>query len=151
MKKIDEVVALNLPIDIIATSHGAIWRDNPAQIIELYSKWGNSYQENQITVFYGTMWQGTKKMAEAIVQGIESEDSTVSVKMFNTAKTDRNDLITEIFKSKAIVVGSPTVNNGILAEIAGLLEEIKGMKLKNKKSCNFWMLRMDRTGCQNNG
>ena len=136
-KKIEEIVALNLPVDIIATSHGAIWRDNPGQIIEQYAKWSDAYQENQITVFYATMWEGTKKMAEAIVRGIESEDSQVTVKMYNTAKTDRNDLITEIFKSKTIVVGSPTMNNSMLGEIAGLLDEIKGMKLKNKKAASF--------------
>jgi flavorubredoxin len=47
-RKLAEVIALNLPIDIIATSHGFIWRDNPMQIVEAYSKWANDYQENQL-------------------------------------------------------------------------------------------------------
>jgi anaerobic nitric oxide reductase flavorubredoxin len=45
--------------------------------------------------------------------------------------------ITEIFKSKAILVGSPTINRGVLTGIAALLEEIKGLKFKNKKAAVF--------------
>ena len=46
---------------MIATSHGIIWRDNPAQIVEKYLEWADAYQENQITIVYDTMWNGTKE------------------------------------------------------------------------------------------
>ena len=136
-KKIKEVLALNIPIDIIATSHGVIWRDNPTQIVEKYLAWANAYQENQITILYDTMWDGTKRMAEAISKGIVETDKDVNVKLFNIAKTDKNDLITEIFKSRIILVGSPTIGGGILSGVAELLEMIKGMRFKNKKAASF--------------
>ncbi|GAG56188.1 unnamed protein product, partial [marine sediment metagenome] len=124
-KKIKEVLALNIPIDIIATSHGVIWRDNPTQIVEKYLTWANDYQENQITILYDTMWDGTKRMAEAIVKGILEIDKKVNVKLYNIAKSDKNDLITEIFKSRIILVGSPTIGGGILSGVAEILEMIK--------------------------
>jgi len=65
-KKIEEFISLNLPLDIICTSHGVIWRDNPIQIVEKYMKWADNYAENQITLIYDTMWDGTKRMAEHI-------------------------------------------------------------------------------------
>ncbi len=136
-KKIKEVLSLNIPIDIIATSHGVIWRDNPTQIVEKYLTWANAYQENQITILYDTMWDGTKRMAEAIVKGILEIDKKVNVKLFNIAKTDKNDLITEIFKSRIILVGSPTIGGGILSGVAEILEMIKGMRFKNKKAASF--------------
>jgi len=136
-KKIKEVLALNIPIDIIATSHGVIWRDNPTQIVEKYLAWANDYQENQITILYDTMWDGTKRMAEAIVKGIRETDTKVNVKLYNIAKTDKNDLITEIFKSRIILVGSPTIGGGILSVVAEILEMIKGMRFKNKKAASF--------------
>lgn len=136
-RKINEVLSLNLPLDMICTSHGIIWRDNPAQIVEQYLKWADSYQENQITLLYDTMWDSTRIMAEQVAGGIREADPTITVKLFNLAKTDKNDVITEIFKSKAILVGSPTVNNGILVAVAGLIEEIKGLKFKNKKASAF--------------
>ncbi len=136
-KKIKEVLALNIPIDIIATSHGVIWRDNPTQIVEKYLSWANDYQENQITILYDTMWDGTKRMAEAITKGIREIDKKVNVKLYHIAKTDKNDIITEIFKSRIILVGSPTIGGGILSGVAEILEMIKGMRFKNKKAASF--------------
>jgi flavorubredoxin len=137
IKKIKEVLSFNLPLDIICTSHGIIWRDKPEQIVERYLKWADNYQENQITIIYDTMWNGTRVMAEKLTSGISEVDKEVNVKIFNIAKTDKNDIITEIFKSKAILVGSPTINRGILVSVAGLLEEIKGLQFKNKKAAAF--------------
>ena len=137
VKKIKEVLSFNLPFDIICTSHGIIWRDKPEQIVEKYLEWANDYQENQITIIYDTMWNGTRVMAEQIAGGIIAADKEVNVKLFNLAKSDKNDVITEIFKSKAILVGSPTINRGILVSVAGILEEIKGLQFKNKKAAAF--------------
>ena len=136
-KKIKEALAFNLPLDIICTSHGIIWRDKPEQIVEKYLNWSDDYQENQITILYDTMWNGTRVMAEKIADGISDTDKEVNVKLFNLSKTDKNDVITEIFKSKAILMGSPTINRGILVSVAGILEEIKGLKFKNKKAAAF--------------
>ncbi len=136
-KKIHEVLNLNLPIDIIATSHGVIWRDNPAHIVEKYLAWSEAYQENQITIIYDTMWEGTRKMAESIARGIHVQDADINIKIHNAAKTDKNDIITDVFKSKAVLLGSPTINRGILTSMAGLLEEIKGLGFKGKKGAAF--------------
>ena len=136
-KKINEILSMNLELNMICPSHGLIWRENPTQIVEKYLEWANGYQENQITIIYDTMWNDTRKMAEAIAKGIQNKDKEVTVKLMNTAKDDKTDVLTEVFKSKMILVGSPTVNNGYLYSIAGILEMIKGMKLKNKKAVAF--------------
>jgi len=136
-KKIKEVLSLNLTIDMIATSHGVIWRDKPTQIVEKYLEWAEAYQENQITIIYDTMYDGTKRVAESIATGIREKDKTVNIKLFNSSNNDKNDIITEVFKSKAILVGSPTVNHGILMSLAGVLEGIKGLGFKNKKAAAF--------------
>jgi flavorubredoxin len=83
------------------------------------------------------MWNGTRVMAEGIAAGLREADPAVNLKLFNLAKSDRNDVITEIFKSRALIVGSPTINRGILTSIAGLLEEVKGLKFRNKKAAAF--------------
>jgi len=136
-KKIKDVLALNLPVDIICTSHGVIWRKNPKQIIESYLKWANKYKENQITILYDTMWSGTRVMAEQIAKGITQGDASVTVKLINIGHSDKNDAITEVFKSKAILVGSPTINKGILTAVASLLEELRGLGFKDKKAAAF--------------
>lgn len=136
-KKIKEVLALNLPLDYICTSHGVIWRKDPAQIIRKYLEWADNYQENRITVVYDTMWENTRKMAEYIVEGIKQVDRDVDIRVYNMAKSDKNDVITDVFKSKGLLIGSSTINNGILSSIAAFLEEVKGLKFKNKKAFSF--------------
>jgi anaerobic nitric oxide reductase flavorubredoxin len=130
-RKIKEVVALNVPVDMICPSHGVIWRKDPLQIVKQYVQWANAYVENQITIVYDTMWDGTRRMAEAISRGITEVDKSVVVKLFNVSRSDKNDVITEIFKSKVILVGSPTINQGVLSALAAILEEIKGLKFMN--------------------
>ncbi|NMA83668.1 MAG: anaerobic nitric oxide reductase flavorubredoxin [Epulopiscium sp.] len=136
-KKIEEVLGFNLPVNMIATSHGIIWRDNPAQIIEKYLEWAKGYQEHQVTLVYDTMWNGTRRMAEAIAEGIKEVDGTLTVKLFNAAHSDKNDVIAELFKSKGILAGSSTVNKGIMSAVGGLLEMMRGLGLKNKKAAAF--------------
>lgn len=135
--KINEILKLGLPINMICPSHGLIWRRNPEEIIDQYYKWADNYSENQITILYDTMWNDTRKMAEAIARGISEEDKEIDIKVINTAKSDKTENVAEVFKSKAIIVGSPTVNNGYLYSIAGTLELIKGLKLKTKKAASF--------------
>lgn len=137
IKKIEEILSMNLPLDMICPSHGVLWRDNPSQIIELYLKWAGDYQENQITILYDTMWESTSDMAEAIAEGIKKSDSTTVIKLMHLSKKDKNDVISEIFKSKAILVGSPTVNRGVLTSIASIFEFIKSLGFKGKKAASF--------------
>ena len=136
-RKLAEIGKLNLPIDIIAPAHGVIWRDNPAQIVEAYAKWADAYQENQITVAYDTMWEGTAKLAHAVAAEISRQSPDTVVKVYNIAKTDKNELMTEVFKSKAIAVGSPTCVNDILTSVAGWLSFLKTLKFKGKKASAF--------------
>ncbi len=136
-KKLAEVLALKLPIDIIATSHGVIWRDNPGQIVEKYAAWAADYQENRITIVYDTMWDGTRALADSIAAGINEADPSITVKVFNISKSDRNDVMTEVFRSKMLVVGSPTVGNTMLSPMAGFIHFAKELKFKKKKAAAF--------------
>ena len=136
-RKIDEILKMNVPVSMICPSHGVIWRKNPLKIVAKYQEWAKAYQENQITIIYDTMWNSTRRMAECIAEGLRETDSTLTVKLFNSAVDDKNDIVTEVFKSKAILVGSPTINYGFLFSIGGIMEMIRGLKFKNKKAAAF--------------
>lgn len=136
-KKLEEITALNLPIEMIAPSHGAIWRDNPMQIVEKYAEWAQDYQEDQVTIAFDTMWEGTTKIAYSIAEEIHRQSPDTVVKVFNISKSDKNEVMTEVFKSKALAVGSPTVANSILSPVTGWLEFLKQLKFKKKKAAAF--------------
>lgn len=136
-KKIKEIKAMNLPIEMIAPSHGAIWRENPMQIVDAYAKWADNYQEDQITIVYATEWHETERLAHAIAEEIHKQSPDTVVKVFNAEHTARDDIAYEVFKSKAVVVGSPTILNGIVAGLAGFLYYLKSLKFKGKKAAVF--------------
>ena len=136
-RKIKELLSLNLTVEMICPSHGVIWRDNPMQIVETYQRWANAYKEDQITIVYDTMWQSTRLMAEAIADGIREATPQTKVLILNAAKADKNDILTEVFRSKAVLVGSPTINYGFSYAISGLLEMMRGLKFKQKKAAAF--------------
>ncbi len=137
LKKLAEIREMNLPVDIIAPSHGVVWRENPGRIVEKYAEWADAYQENQITVCYDTMWEGTAKIAHKIAEEVSRQSPDTTVKLFSIAKADKNEVMTEVFKSKAIAVGSPTATNAILSTVEGWLAFLKTLKFKNKKAAAF--------------
>jgi len=135
IRKIDEIKKLNILVDIIAPSHGIIWRKDPLQIVNKYYEWATQKNDGSVVIIYDTMWNATEKMAKAISEGLEMEG--VKFKLFNMAVNDRNDVLTEVFKTKGIIIGSPTLNNGLLPTIKPILEDLKGLKFKNKVGAAF--------------
>ncbi len=136
-KKINEFIALDLPLTMICPSHGVIWRDNPSQIVNKYLQWSSVYAENQATIIYDTMWNATRRMAESIAEGISEGNPEIKLKVFNAARSDKTAVITDIFKSKMVLVGSSTINRGILSDAGGILEQIRGLSFKKKRAAAF--------------
>ncbi|PMM06424.1 nitric oxide reductase [Vibrio kanaloae] len=135
--KIEEVLSLGVPIDVIATSHGCIWRDNATQIVEQYYEWSKAYKEDRITIVYDTMSNNTRMMADAIAKGIRKGSPETAIKVFNISKHDKNDILANIFRSKGVLVGSSTMNNVMMPQIAALLEEIHGLRFAEKRAAAF--------------
>lgn len=136
-RKVNEVVKMNLPLKLVAPSHGVIWRSHIQEIINAYLKWSDAYAEQEVVLLYDTMWNSTRVMAENIARGIKEYDDSITVKLMNTAKTDKSDVMLEAFRAKGILVGSPTYDNGYLYSVAGTLEQIRGAKLMNKAGSAF--------------
>ncbi len=135
--KIEQVLSLKLPVNMIATSHGVIWRKDPTQIVLKYMEWCQDYKEDRITILYDTMWEGTRALADEMARAIQEASPSTTVVSHCLSKFDKNDALTDVFRSKAILVGSPTIGKGILTAVAGTLEEIKGLRFKGKKAAAF--------------
>lgn len=133
--KIAELLAMELPIDVIAPSHGVIWRKDPLQIVHRYREWAAQVPERRAVVLYDTMWQATRRMAEAIGEGLA--ELQVPHKLFHMAVTDRNEVLAEIFRARAVLVGSPTLNRGLLPTITPILEDLRGLGFRNKIGAAF--------------
>lgn len=134
-RKLNDIIKMNLDIEIIAPSHGMIWRKEPLKIIEQYLSWAKNTTTNKAVIVYETMWGSTEKMAREIAGGLSSQG--IEVKLFDIASTDFSELAYEMLDAKAFVIGSSTHDNEMLAYIAGFLHFLKGMKPKNRTAIAF--------------
>jgi anaerobic nitric oxide reductase flavorubredoxin len=135
LRKIEEVQKLNIPIKMIAPSHGIIWRKDPGKILNAYLSWARNETRPKVVIAYETMWGSTEKMAVRIAQGLI--DSGLEVKLFDVSVADRTEVIKEMLDSKGYLIGSSTHDNGMLPSIAGFMEFFKGLKPKNRVSSVF--------------
>lgn len=134
-KLIERVARLGLEFDIICPDHGVIWRKDPGIIINAYISWSNQDPGKKAIVVYDTMWHSTQSMAEAIVSGICEEGAVA--KPIHIRSSHRSDILTEIMDARGIIVGSPTINNGLFPTVSDFLTYLKGLKPKNRISAAF--------------
>ena len=130
-----KVKKMGIPIEMIAPSHGIIWRSYPEKIIQAYTDWSKGIADDRVLIIYDTMWQSTETMAKAISQGISA--AGVENNLIHVRKNHRSDIMKEILSSKILVIGSPTLNEGIFPSVAELLFYLKGLRPLKKKGVAF--------------
>ena len=135
IKKIEEIQKQNLKINMIAPSHGIIWRSNPMKIVDAYLRWAKGDAKKEVLVVYDSMWGSTEKMAKAIIEGIRSEG--VGAMLFRLPVSDRGDVIKELLEARGLLMGSSTINNNILPTVAPFLEDLRGLKPRGKIAAAF--------------
>ena len=135
LKKIEQVQKLNIPIKMIAPSHGIIWRKDPAQIIQAYVSWAKNETGAKAVIVYETMWDSTAKMARKIADGLI--DSDLEVSLFDINQSDPSEIINQMLTAKGFIIGSATQDNNMLPRICGFLHFLQGLKPKNRQAAAF--------------
>jgi flavorubredoxin len=134
-RMLNKIKDMDLKIKMIAPSHGVIWRSEPGRIIEAYAKWAAGETEKKILIIYDTMWESTDIMARAILKGVMDEGG--KAKVFHLRRTEWSDILKEVLDAEAILVGSPTLHNGLFPPVAGFLTYLKSLKPKGKIGAAF--------------
>ncbi|MBI5208034.1 MAG: FprA family A-type flavoprotein [Candidatus Firestonebacteria bacterium] len=125
----------SLEINMIAPSHGIIWRSHLKDIIELYKKWANNICDEKAVIVYDTMWGSTEKMAYVLKEAFDEKNIPCQIKNLKT--NSNSEVITSILSAKYICIGSPTLNNGMLPSISSFLTYLKGLYPKNRIGIAF--------------
>ena len=121
---------LKLQIDMICPSHGVVWKEHIGDILGKYVSWSNRETVEKVLIIYDTMWHSTEKMAQYIYKGVQDEG--VCVKKFRITNSDLSDIITECLDARGVLIGSPTINNGIFPSVGGFLTYYKGLRPPTK-------------------
>ena len=124
-----------LDIKMIAPAHGIIWRSKIAQIVEHYAAWGSGVNDGSLVITYETMWGGTEAIARAMVEGAAA--AGVKVQLLRMDRTPCSTVAAELFEASGLLVGSPTLNSGMMPAIGAMLIYLKGLQPKGKKAATF--------------
>ena len=134
-KLLSKVREMGIEIDTIAPDHGLIWRTDPGKIVDAYGKWSRQESIRKAVIIYDTMWHATESMARAVGEGLKLEG--VDFTMLNVKLDHRSDIMTQVLDSRAIILGSPTINNGIMPAMADILCYMKGLRPTGKVGAAF--------------
>jgi len=135
LKLVDRVKEIGLAIDMICPDHGIIWRKEPGKIISSYVEWSLQRPKRKALVVYDTMWHSTEIMANAIVDSLGQEG--VDARPMHLRTCHRSDIMAEIMDAAAVIMGSPTLNNGLFPTVSDFLTYMKGLRPQNKKGAAF--------------
>lgn len=135
-KLLGQVKEMGLEIDMIAPDHGVIWRTSPQTILEAYDRWSRQETNDKAVIIYDTMWHSTEKMAKAVMDSLLAAGVS-HVKMLHARKNHRSEILTEVLDARAVILGSPTLNNNIMPAMADVITYMKGLRPKNKIGAAF--------------
>ena len=124
-----------LEMRMIATGHGVIWRSHIDKIIDCYKKWSAGEVEERAVIVFDSMWHSTEILAQTITEAFAKRK--IPAAYYDIKKNALSDIVTDIFTSKYLAVGSPTINNQMMPTIAAFLCYLKGLRPLNHKGFAF--------------
>jgi flavorubredoxin len=124
-----------IEVEVIGPSHGLIWRKYIPQLLATYEGWAKGETEERALIVYDTMWGSTEKMAGAIYRGLTEEG--IPTKMYRLTGSDMSDIVKEVLEARALLLGTPTLNNGVFPSVAGFSTYIKGLRPKGRIGAVF--------------
>ncbi|MEJ5312039.1 MAG: FprA family A-type flavoprotein [Anaerolineae bacterium] len=136
LKAIDKLAGV--PIDVVAPSHGLLWRKRPERIIELYQKWANYALEGPdvgVTLLYGTMYGNTEKMVDAVAAGVAR--AGVPMEIFDVRHIHASYILPSVYTRSGVLVGAPTYEGELFPPMAHVLDMMNRKRIQNRKLAYF--------------
>ena len=121
----------DLNIEIIAPTHGPIWREAPEEIVKLYDKYSSGEGDPGVTMVYGSMYGFTEKVAEQVARGAKS-GGLKDLQVLDASRTHPSYLLSAAWKRRGLIIGSPTYESRAFPPISNFLEVVEKKKLKER-------------------
>ena len=120
-----------LEFKYICSTHGPVWKKYITEVVDMYDQFSRYYGDDGVVIIYGSMYGNTELMAETVAQGV-AEMGVKNIIIHNVSKSDPSIIIRDVFKYKALIVGSPTYSNELFPEIDSILRKIEIRQVKNR-------------------
>jgi flavorubredoxin len=120
-----------LDIDVIAPTHGPVWRDDPQRIIDLYDKFSSGGANPGITIVHGSMYGFTEKVTEEVARGARST-GLKDLEALDSSRVHPSYLVAEAWKRRGLIIGSPTYESRAFPPVSNFLGLVEKKKLKDR-------------------
>jgi flavorubredoxin len=124
-----------IPVEMLAPSHGVIWRGHAAEILKAYRNWSQCKPKAKVVVVYDSMWGSTGMMAQAIYEGACRPG--VDARIVNLRQSNLTRVATEILDGAAVAFGSSTLNQGMLPTAAAAVNYLTGLRFTDRVAFAF--------------
>jgi len=130
-KALKKLKDANIPMNIIAPTHGPVWRSDPSCIIDHYDRWSRAETEEGVVIIYGSMYGNTQKMADVIARRL-SENGIKNIRIYDASKTHVSYLISDLWRFKGVILGSCAYNTGLFPTMETLVSKLENTQLKGR-------------------
>lgn len=136
IKAIDKLK--DVPISVVAPSHGLVWRSNPTRIVELYRKWANYAligPEVGVTLLYGTMYGNTEEMVDAVASGVA--EAGVPLDIYDVRHIHASYILSSLYTRNGVLIGAPTYEGELFPPMAHVLDIAARKRINGRKAAYF--------------
>ena len=134
-QRLDELDKAGLPPAMIAPAHGVIWRQGVAAVLAAYRRWSAQQTQQRVVVCYDTMYESTRRLADAICDGVADEGLPLT--RHHLGVSDQSDVVTDMFGARGYLIGSPVWHMTVLPSVASLLDTLKALAFKGRMAGAF--------------
>jgi len=127
-----------LPVEVIAPSHGLVWRRDPQKIVDLYRRWAecaSGKTEPGVTLIYGSMYGHTERMMNAVAAGIS--EAGVPLEVFDVTRTHVSYILPSLWTKAGVMIGAPTYEVKLFPPMAEVLTIAVGKRILGRKAAYF--------------
>jgi len=136
LRAIEKLKALD--IDVVAPSHGLVWREEPERIISLYRRWAQLATQPAdpgVTLVYGSMYGNTERMMNAVAEGVSRTE--VPLEIFDAARTHASYILPSLWTRSGVIIGAPTYEVSLFPPVAQAMALVAHKKVMNRRVAYF--------------
>lgn len=126
----------SLKINYICSTHGPIWHDEIAKVVEMTDRFSRYEAEDGVVIVYGSMYGNTAKYAELAATRLV-ENGVKNIKVYNATYSELSDILADIFRYKGLIIGCPTYSMEIFPPVEALMKAIETRELQNRSLAIF--------------
>lgn len=132
-KNVQRAYALleGLPVKIIASTHGPVFRKDPDWVLSRYARWSREDTRPGVVLIYGSMYGHTEEMIDYTARCLK-ESGVPHVMVYDASKTHPSYILSAVWEYNGVVLASPAYNNELFPSMKNVIEKFLERKMSKR-------------------